>query len=219
MARLVAVIACVSVFAVTLGLTYPLLSLILEKRGMTAAWVGANAAMTPLGLVLTAPAVLPLARRVGTWQLALLGIGLTATTLVLLRLIGDFGAWFLLRFLLGGAIGILFAVSEAWINALATEEARGRIIGVYSSVLSLGFASGPFLLTWTGTSGWTPFAVGLAFVGLSVLPLLWARDAAPQLPKGKPASLITFAGRAPILLAAVAVFALFDTATMTLLPV
>jgi hypothetical protein len=88
------VIACVSVFDVTLGLTYPLLSLVLEGRGITAAWVGANAAMTPLGLVLTAPAVLPLAWRVGTWQLALLAIGLTATTLVLLRLIDDFAAWF-----------------------------------------------------------------------------------------------------------------------------
>jgi MFS family permease len=125
----------------------------------------------------------------------------------------------LLCFLLGGAIGILFALSETWINALATEEARGRIIGLYSSVLSLGFASGPFLLTWTGTSGWTPFVVGLTFVGLSAFPLLWARDAAPRFAKEERASLIIFVRGAPTLLAGVAVFALFDTATMALLPV
>ena len=159
-----AVIACLSVFDVTLGLTYPLLSLILEARGISATWVGANAAMTPLGLVLTAPAVLPLARRVGSWRLALLCIGATAATLVLLRLSGDLRAWFLLRFVLGGAIGMLFALSEAWINALATEATRGRIIGLYSSVLSLGFATGPFLLTWTGSAGWTPFVVALTFL-------------------------------------------------------
>ena len=79
-------IACLSAFDVTLGLSYPLLSLILEARGVPAAWIGANAAMTPLGLMLAAPAVLPMARRTGSWQLALLCIGVTAGTLVLLRL-------------------------------------------------------------------------------------------------------------------------------------
>ena len=214
-----AVIACLSVFDVTLGLTYPLLSLILEARGISATWVGANAAMTPLGLVLAAPAVLPLARRLGSWRLALLCIATTAATLVLLRLSGDLRAWFLLRFLLGGAIGMLFALSEAWINALATEATRGRIIGLYSSVLSLGFATGPFLLTWTGSVGWTPFVVALTFLAWSIPPLLWARDAAPDLARDERASLGAFASRAPTMLAAVAAFAIFDTAIMALFPV
>ena len=149
-------IACLSAFDVTLGLSYPLLSLILEARGVPAAWIGANAAMTPLGLMLAAPAVLPMARRTGSWQLALLCIGVTAGTLVLLRLSDELRLWFLLRFVLGAAIGILSALSEAWINALATEATRGRIIGLYASVLSLGFAAGPFLLTLTGSAGWAP---------------------------------------------------------------
>ena len=216
---IVAVIACLSAFDVTLGLTYPLFSLVLEGRGVGAAWVGANAAMTPLGLLLTAPAVLPLARRVGVWQLALLCIGVTAATLVLLRLIDELGAWFLLRLLLGGAIGMLFALSEGWINALATEETRGRVIGLYSSIPSLGFATGPFLLTSTGSAGWPPFLAGLTFVGLSAFALLWARGAAPDLAQEQRASLASFAGRAPSLLTVVGVFALFDTAVMALLPV
>ena len=214
-----AVIACVSVFDVTLGLTYPLLSLILEGRGIPAAWVGANAAVTPLGLVLMAPAVLPLARRVGSWRLALLCIGMTAATLVLLRLSDDLRVWFLLRFLLGGAIGVLFALSEAWINALATQATRGRIIGLYSSVLSLGFATGPFLLTLVGSAGSAPFVVALSFLALSVPPLFWARGAAPDLAREERASLGAFASRAPTMLAAVAAFAIFDTAIMALFPV
>jgi len=120
---------------------------------------------------------------------------------------------------LGGAIGMLFALSEGWINALATEETRGRVIGLYSSIPSLGFATGPFLLTSTGSAGWPPFLAGLTFVGLSAFALLWARGAAPDLAQEQRASLAGFAGRAPSLLTVVGVFALFDTAVMALLPV
>ena len=47
-----AVIAAMSVFTLTLGLSYPLLALILENLGTPKALIGLNAAMTPLGIML-----------------------------------------------------------------------------------------------------------------------------------------------------------------------
>lgn len=211
---LVAVIACVSVFDVTLGLTYPLLAVLLEARGIDAAIIGLNAAMTPVGLVLFAPLVPPLARLVGGRRLALGCMVTTGVVLILFKTVESLAAWFVLRLVLGIAEGGLFAVSEVWINELG----RGRIVALYSSLLAAGFAAGPFLLAIVGPDGWAPFLAGLAFVVAGALPLVALRNGLPAPSAGDRISVMSFLPRAPVLLVAVTVFAVFDTATMSLFP-
>ncbi len=215
---LVAVIACLTVFDVTLGLTYPLLALILETRGVDAATNGLNAAMTSVGLIVAAPLVPAMTRRMGTRRFLLASIVVTAATLVLFKLFSDLATWFVLRFVFGAAISGLFAVSEAWINELTPNETRGRVVAVYSSLLSLGFAAGPFLLAQTGTGGWTPFLAGAGFALAGAIPLLAARGAVGGPKDGEQASFMAFFSLAPTLLVAVGIFALFDAAVLTLFP-
>lgn len=215
---LVAVVVCVSVFDVTLGLTYPLLAFMLEARGVDATVIGLNAAMTSLGLVLFSPFVPPLARRFGSWRFALACMAGAGVILVLFKAVEDLAVWFALRFALGMAESGLFSISEAWVNELAGSARRGRVIAVYSSLLSAGFAAGPFLLAAVGTEGWAPFLVGLGFAAGGMVFLLAVRNGVPVPPAEDRASLIGFLPRAPILLLAVVAFALFDTATMSLFP-
>ena len=59
------IIATVTVFAVAQGLTYPLLSFILERQGTASGLIGLSAAMTPLGFIISAPVIPALSRRVG----------------------------------------------------------------------------------------------------------------------------------------------------------
>ena len=147
----VAVIVCLMVFDVTMGLSYPLLSLLLEGRGASPLVIGLNASMLPLGLVISAPFIPRLATYFGPWRFAVACIGVTAVLLALFKVWESLAAWFVLRFLLGVVEGGLFAISEVWINQLASGRNRGRVIAVYASLLSLGFATGPFLLPTTGT--------------------------------------------------------------------
>ena len=70
-------------------------------------------------------------------------------------------AWLPLRFLLGAAINPLFVLSEVWIIALAPPEQRGRVMGIYATIISAGFAAGPLSLILVGSQGWPPFAVGI----------------------------------------------------------
>jgi len=53
-----AVVLLIGLFGLCQGLTYPLLSLILERRGTDPALIGLSSAMTPLG-IMAAAAVLP----------------------------------------------------------------------------------------------------------------------------------------------------------------
>ncbi|MGO7207195.1 MFS transporter, partial [Rhizobium ruizarguesonis] len=80
-AAMVGIIATVTVFAVAQGLTYPLLSFILERQGTTSGLIGLSAAMTPLGFIISASFIPVLSRRVGGGRLAILCSILAALTL------------------------------------------------------------------------------------------------------------------------------------------
>ena len=69
-AAMAGIIATVSVFAISQGLSYPLLSFILQREGVSPAMIGASAAMTPLGFILSAPVIPWMTRRFGAGRLA-----------------------------------------------------------------------------------------------------------------------------------------------------
>ncbi|HWT30736.1 MAG TPA: MFS transporter [Propylenella sp.] len=219
-AALAGVIAAVSVFAIAQGLSYPLLSFILERHGASASMIGVSAAMTPLGFILGSPMIPLLARSFGPGPVALLCAISGALLLALIGWTQDFWAWLPLRFLLGLAVGPLYVVSEVWIIGLAPPHRRGRILGIYTTVISTGFAAGPVALILVGSHGWPPFLVGIAaFLGCAIclvatLPRLPGLDG-----PGEKASVRTFLPHAPTLLIAVFVTAAFEQALFSLLPV
>lgn len=216
---IVATIAMMGVFAVTMGLTYPLLSLVLESRGTSSLLIGLNAAMTPVGIIVSAPFIPGLAARFGAWRMSVFFLLATSATLLLLGSFQSLAAWFLLRFLLGIFIDGLFIVSETWINQMATRATRGRMMGLYTTVLASGFAIGPFVVGLTGSAGWAAFLVGAAAPMLVLPLLLMVKGRVPEFSREEKASILAFAPHAPLLLAAVAVMALFDSAALSLMPI
>jgi MFS family permease len=215
-APLAGVIAMVAIFAVAQGLTYPLLSFILERQGASAGLIGLSAAMTPLGLI----AGSPLVRRVGAGWLAFACAIVAGTALALIGWTRDVVAWFPLRLMIGLAIGPLFVLSETWLIALSPPQRRGRILGIYTAVVSAGFAAGPLSLMIVGTEGWPPFLIG---IGAFAVCTLWLAAILRHLPElgrdGGHGSVRAVARQAPVLLFAVFATAAFEQAVLSLLPV
>ncbi len=217
---LIGLIACLTVFDVTMGLTYPLVALSLEARGHDTDLIGLNAAMFPIGLIAISPLVPHAVQRIGGVPFVLGCVLATAVTLAALKALPWLGAWFGLCLVLGIATGGLFVVTEAWIMELATRETRGRIVAIYTSLLSLGFATGPLLLAHIGIEGWLPYLIGIGFAAIGFVALVLVRDGLP-VPKAETqaqASIRGFVPLAPALLMAVLVFAMFDTSAMSLMP-
>jgi len=213
-----AVIGAMSVFTLTLGLSYPLLALILENLGTPKTLIGLNAAMTPLGIIVSSPVIPRLTRYKGSWGLAMLCLLFTLLFFVLIGATRRIEFWFILRFLLGVCINGMFIVSETWINQLSHSTTRGRIMGIYATVMSLGFCVGPFILPLTGFDGWPPFMVGIVcFIaaGLIMLPL---RHRLPEFEKTTHGSVYRFMTLAPTLLLAVLSAAYFDQVVLSFLP-
>jgi MFS family permease len=219
-AAMAGIIATVTVFAVAQGLTYPLLSFILERQGTTPGLIGLSAAMTPLGFIVAAPFTPVLARRVGGARLAILCSILAALTLIAIAWTQEVWAWMPLRFLLGFFANPLYVISETWLISITPAQRRGRVMGLYSSIVSGGFAIGPLSLGLVGTQGWPPFMIGIvAFLlcGLIVLAVV------PRLPKmpheGEATSVGGFFALAPLLLFAVFAAAAFEQILLSLFAV
>jgi MFS family permease len=216
---IIASITAIGIFCLTLGLSYPLLALLLDNMGVSTGLIGLNAAMTPLGIIVSSPFIPLLTRRFGAWFMCVASMCLTAVLFVLLAVFKDVSIWFVLRFLLGVANTVIFITSEAWINQLAQPETRGRIIGLYVTVAAAGFALGPLAIAVIGSQGWLPFLVGIAGIVLALPFIISARAYLPEFDGTEKTSLFSFFLTAPLLLLAVAFASLFDQVMMTLLPI
>ena len=215
---LAAIIACISVVGLSLGMSVPLVSLVLERRGVDSQLIGLMAAMPSVGIFLVS-ARLPWLVRLCGMRGALVGaLAVAMSVLLLLPMFQSYWIWLLLRLTLGAADAVLFVVSETWINQVADERSRGRSLALYATTLSLAMAVGPLLLILTGTEGALPFQVGAALMLLALPPLLMAGST--PLPGMNVAGfgILGFFRLAPTLCAAVVLFAVLDACGFSLLP-
>lgn len=217
--NLIAAASAVTVFGFTLGLMFPLLSLIMEARGVDADMIGYNAAMQPLGIVLSVFTIPPLVRRFGAKRVVIAAAMLTATVILAYPFAPVFWWWFALRILHGFFVSTLFAISEAWIVRFAEGPYRSRLLAVYTSVLAASFGGGPALISLTGIDTALPFVIGALILLAATIPIFFVRDEAVDSADEDPLSVLGFARKAPILLAAVAMFAVIDAANLGFLPV
>src|SRR5262249_13311687 len=141
-----------------------------------------NAAMFPLAVLLVGPVLPRLLAWLGSLRALYLGLSLTALSVLLMPVFPGLGAWFALRFLSGAAASIQWVISETWLNIIATDRDRGRIMGLYASVLAAGFALGPLMIGAVGIEGVLPFLLVALAIALGALPIAFAAGLVPPMP-------------------------------------
>jgi len=216
---LVAILSACTAFAIGMGLTLPLLSLLLERRGFPGAVNGLNLATAGLAAITVTPFVPRLIRMFGTAGYLSLALAMSAASLVLLYLVPSIWLWFPARFLLSIGLNGLFVASEFWINQLADETNRGRYIAFYGAATAGGFGVGPMILWAAGVNGITPFVLGAGMLLLAIVPVFLARRAAPRLDPEPGPSVYWAVRAAPAILSAAFVYGAIDAGLAGLLPV
>jgi MFS family permease len=207
---LILALATVGICDVAFGLTLQLQPLLMEAQGIPAWLIGLNATMGALGILAIGPFLPAIVQHLGSRSVAAAAMLAIVLSLLLMPVGPPLYWWFPLRFVMGMAIGSLFAVSETWILSIATEENRGRLMGIYTATLSVTFAAGPMMLPWTGIFGWTPWLICAACVALGLLPLatLNVHEVARE---GGSDGLAAILRRAPLLFLCIVAATLFDS--------
>jgi MFS family permease len=184
--------------------------------------IGANTAVAGIASIAAAPLATPLAARFGVVWTMLGMILVGALAFVGFHFATAFWMWFPLRALLHIALTVLFILSEFWISASAPPHKRGFVLGIYATVLSLGFAGGPWLFAQIGSQGFLPFGVTFCLVALAAIPVLAAWRDSPSMTsdgEGEPPSFVRFIWLVPTATAAVLVFGAVETGGFALFPV
>ncbi len=217
---LIAIIATICVAGAGFGLATPLLSLMLSRDGHAGATIGIFAALPALSTLLFAAFVPAIMRRIGTVGALGLFFAAMIATLMLFMLSDSLWVWFVLRFVLGLAFTGLFVATEIWINLIADDKTRGQTLGIYAAALSGGFAVGAGLLALVGEQGWLGVILAGGVLALAIIPLIVARDLAPEAPPadGMPA-VLPYLTAAPAAMMAAFVFGAVEMGILNLLPV
>jgi MFS family permease len=218
--KLAAAISCISIVGVGLSLVIPLLALRLEAAGFPARTNGLHIAVTGLATLVGAPLTPWLARALGIRLLLFLAILIGVASSLAFAFCNDFNLWLLIRVAFGFSLTVIFVVSEYWISAAAPSGQRGMVMGLYATVLALGFAVGPALLSLTGPDGLTPFLIAAGLIGAAALPVAWAgAEGAVRMEGGTRPKLFSIFAAAPLALAASLLYGGIETGLNGLLPV
>lgn len=212
-------ILLLTMVGVALSLTIPLLALDLERMGVSSFWSGLNVAVAGIATIITAPLVPAAAARFGLRLLVLVATLVCIVAILAFALQPAFPLWFPLRFALGAALGTLFVLSEYLITASAPPDRRGMIMGLYATMLALGFALGPLILALVGTRGPLPYLTVGALFAAALVPLAALGGAMPHLEKGPRKPVLSFVAFAPAATCAALVYGAIETGAFAHLPV
>ncbi|MGK6312942.1 MFS transporter [Neorhizobium sp. DT-125] len=216
---LIAAISAISAVGIAIGLGLPLLSIILEKRGIPSTLIGLNAAMAGIASMLAAPVTTKLAHDYGVAKTMMFAVLVAALSAIGFYYADAFWMWFPLRFTFHGATTTLFILSEFWINEAAPPRRRGLVLGIYATVLAIGFAIGPLLFSALGSEGILPFLVGAGIILLAVIPIFIARHESPVLDTKPERHFFHYIFLVPTATAAVFAFGAVSAGGLSLFPI
>ncbi|MCA3560548.1 MAG: MFS transporter [Aestuariivirga sp.] len=203
--------------AMVFGLSHPIYALNLQQMGMSDSLIGLNATLGGLGVFLIGPFVPWLIARAGYRNYTVLCFAMAALAIGALATGPGFVGWCLSRLVLGVALGSLWILTEAWLNAIVPDDARGRANATFQFCYSIGFMTGPGLVIALGFAGPLPIGVMVLMalaggIATLFLPQPQASAEAGRLDLG-------VARKALPLISVAFVTGLVETALYTMLPI
>ncbi|KAG0162295.1 hypothetical protein DFQ30_002392 [Apophysomyces sp. BC1015] len=215
-----ALIASIAVVGLGIGATLPLTALALTQAGYGSHLVGILTAAQAGGGIAIVPFAARITSRVGARRAIIGAVWITSIATLAMQLTVNLVAWTVMRAIAGAALMLLFTITEAWVNQLADDRSRGRIVAIYATHFTLFQMAGPMLVSVIADyPAWRFALCGAIF--LLALPGLWAmritRAASPT-GDGSHDAWRTVLPRMPALVIGAGFFALFDTLALSLLP-
>lgn len=199
----------------------PLMIFLLEARGVAPSRIGLFGATVWIGILVATPQAARLVALLGHRRALLLSFAVPCVTMSGIALTDSLWIWTPLYFLAGMAVSVRWVVGEAAIAELAPGHRRGRIVGLYQTLLGAAFVIAPVLLAWLGpTQPSTPWiALVFPFAGL-LITLAVPRLPTPRAGTGSGYRGLLGAARAMPLAVVAGVFGgFFELGIATMLPI
>lgn len=178
--RLIVLLLAVVVAGMSQGLLLPLLSIMLERSGVSSDMNGLNSAAMYIGIFCTMFFIERPVKRYGYRNVIVAGIAIVSMAGILFPLTESLAVWFVLRLLVGVGDSALHYTTQLWIVSSSPAEGRGKYISFYGMAYGIGFSVGPLGINLLPLGKAVPFLTTSAIFVVVLLLVLRLRNEYPE---------------------------------------
>ena len=149
----------------SMGIFNPLISILMEQKGIGQIWIGANSTVYYLMIAVFAPLAGLLIKRFGINTVIVAGLVTTAISTSFFPGTDNLPLWFIIRALMGLGVCFYMVGGQTGLNVYANEEKRGVIVATHGASFGIGFMISPML----GTLLYSHFPRGAFFFGAGII--------------------------------------------------
>ncbi|WP_234266378.1 MFS transporter [Hydrogenophaga sp. NFH-34] len=149
----------------------PLLLLRLKGDGLSTSMAGLFAATGWVGIFAITPFASGITQRLGRRPTLWLAAAVPVVAIAGFLATDALAAWFVFEFISGAASGLRWVLAEAVVAEFAPPRQRGRMVGIFETMIGTTFVIGPALLAAVGPQ--SPLALWLVLASVSV-GLVWS---------------------------------------------
>ncbi len=178
--RFLILISTVSISGFSQGLLLPLLSVLLEKQGVSSIYNGLSSSALYIGMLIASPFMERPVRKYGYKPVIVFGLSIVTLSMILFPIWSNFYFWIVLRFIVGIGDNAIHYASQLWITTTADPRRRGRSLSVYGLSYGVGFAIGPLGLILASIDNRLPFAITTILFIIVILIVLQINNLKPE---------------------------------------
>ncbi|RKP50132.1 MFS transporter [Cohnella endophytica] len=178
--RLISLLLVVVVAGMSQGLLLPLLSILLERSGISSDMNGMNSAALYIGVFCTMFFVEKPVLRFGYKRVIMAGILLVTLANLLFPIGHSLVLWFVLRLIVGVGDSSLHYATQLWIVSSSPADRRGRYLSLYGMAYGAGFSIGPLGMNLLPLGEWVPFVATSLFFAIVMLLVLKMPNEYPE---------------------------------------
>ena len=202
----------------SLGGYIPLISLWLETLDISFQKIGIVSGAAALGVVCSAYLAPRFAKKFGYVAVINSGLIIAATMTVLFRYTENYWVWLAVRISGGFGLGLHWVLTEAWLANIASDRGRTRVMAIYATAISAGFAVGPIVIWFFGFASVKPFYLMGALLLIAALPIYMLRGLEPNTDFSRSGSPLLLIRKAPTVASACILAGSVDLALVSLAP-
>jgi MFS family permease len=180
------------------GLQGTLLGLRADSEGFGTRTIGLIMSCYYLGYLIGSRIAPGLVRKVGHIRVFAAVASMASATILFHAVFSVAWLWALVRIIAGFCFAGLFIVVESWLNAISTQDNRGKLLAFYSFTL-YGFTGlGQFLLNLAPPEDFALFVLTSVLISFALVPIALSKRQAPPLPEPQRVSLKRLYAMSPL---------------------
>lgn len=168
----------ISAFFTGIGLGYffTLIVILLKHNNYSESTIGIIAAFFSLGLMSSGFIVSKILDKFGLYKTMLYSLSIQTVMMITMFIFFYPIVMAIGHFIMGILGGIMWMTMDTWVNVVSNNKNRGKAIAFYNLSITLGFATGPLLISLFGTIGMFPIALAIILMIIRTPVIIFIKD-------------------------------------------